>query len=426
MKRLYAGAAALLFLLAGFSLNAQVTLSHQHVPQPGDIFVNTLSSPDGVLPGPSGPNLFWDFSGLDSVEADTMFYIEPEEAAYSEVFPGATIAFQEEEGTFFLQATETEYLTLGGVGDLFGTGNPIPLHYEPPLKQMVFPATYGTTFSAASFIELSFGAGADSSRLKIVTESSNEIDSYGTVSTPAGSYEALRRHSIITGRDSFWIKAGGNWMLVNAGEETEHSYQWLSPEGKGPVVTIDTDDSGNLISVGYLYALHSAESAPVAGFSFTDLGDGQIQFSDNSQNEPVFWFWDFGDGATGTEQNPMHTYTASRAYSVCLTAGNDAGTDTDCQMVDVVLSSAYSLRSGDDLLVFPNPAGNQVRFRLRNGGGERFILVISNESGQVLYRQNFIGDTLINTGQWPEGAYLYQLHAPGGEVVAGGKLLLAR
>ncbi|MCP4639090.1 MAG: PKD domain-containing protein, partial [bacterium] len=31
------------------------------------------------------------------------------------------------------------------------------------------------------------------------------------------------------------------------------------------------------------------------------------------------WLWDFGDGATSTEPNPMHTYTSEGTYSVTLT-----------------------------------------------------------------------------------------------------------
>ncbi|MBU6399494.1 MAG: PKD domain-containing protein [Verrucomicrobia bacterium] len=39
----------------------------------------------------------------------------------------------------------------------------------------------------------------------------------------------------------------------------------------------------------------------------------------------VSWNWDFGDGSTGTNQNPMHTYAQPGIYSPVLVATNNAG-----------------------------------------------------------------------------------------------------
>ncbi len=36
------------------------------------------------------------------------------------------------------------------------------------------------------------------------------------------------------------------------------------------------------------------------------------------------WHWDFGDGSTGTEQNPVHTYDAGQSYSVTLVVTDSA------------------------------------------------------------------------------------------------------
>jgi len=52
-----------------------------------------------------------------------------------------------------------------------------------------------------------------------------------------------------------------------------------------------------------------------------------VQFNDTSTGNPTAWLWDFGDGATSTEQNPVHTYTAPGNYTVNLTVSSGAGSD---------------------------------------------------------------------------------------------------
>jgi len=48
-----------------------------------------------------------------------------------------------------------------------------------------------------------------------------------------------------------------------------------------------------------------------------------VQFQDQSSGNPVLWTWDFGDGQTSQEQNPLHQYTSKGTYSVTLLVQND-------------------------------------------------------------------------------------------------------
>jgi len=52
-----------------------------------------------------------------------------------------------------------------------------------------------------------------------------------------------------------------------------------------------------------------------------------VRFIDKSLNNPTSWVWDFGDGETSTEENPVHIYTADGLYTVSLTAKNFFGED---------------------------------------------------------------------------------------------------
>ena len=55
---------------------------------------------------------------------------------------------------------------------------------------------------------------------------------------------------------------------------------------------------------------------------------GEVQFEDLSMNNPEEYLWDFGDGNTSDEANPLHVYTQSGNYSVSLTVSNQNGSST--------------------------------------------------------------------------------------------------
>lgn len=63
----------------------------------------------------------------------------------------------------------------------------------------------------------------------------------------------------------------------------------------------------------------------------------QISFFDLSTGTPATWFWDFGDGTSSSEQNPVHVYLQPGDYMVCLTiSSNDSScNDMICQPVFV-------------------------------------------------------------------------------------------
>jgi uncharacterized protein (TIGR02145 family) len=71
--------------------------------------------------------------------------------------------------------------------------------------------------------------------------------------------------------------------------------------------------------------------APEADFiaDKTSITEGEnVQFTDQSTNSPISWSWDFGDGTSGTEQNPTHIYTAIGVFSVTLTVSNEKGSNS--------------------------------------------------------------------------------------------------
>lgn len=71
-------------------------------------------------------------------------------------------------------------------------------------------------------------------------------------------------------------------------------------------------------------------------FTFVVNG-GEVSFTNNSTNADSY-NWEFGNGDTSMDENPMYTYTSSGTYEVVLSAISACGTVTDTQ--DVVISLA--------------------------------------------------------------------------------------
>jgi parallel beta-helix repeat protein len=65
-----------------------------------------------------------------------------------------------------------------------------------------------------------------------------------------------------------------------------------------------------------------------------------VQFSDGTENDPLEWMWDFGDGFTSSEQNPVHTYLKPGIYDVILSAVNA------CGVYDTLTRSEYVTVTG--------------------------------------------------------------------------------
>ena len=91
-----------------------------------------------------------------------------------------------------------------------------------------------------------------------------------------------------------------------------------------------------------------------AGFFATTNGT-TTTFNDfsntgNAAGGIASWAWDFGDGNTSTDQNPIHTFAEEGNYVVCLTVTDAEGcTDTNCQDIvvgDIAIGDCETITNG--------------------------------------------------------------------------------
>jgi PKD repeat protein/Zn-dependent protease len=85
-----------------------------------------------------------------------------------------------------------------------------------------------------------------------------------------------------------------------------------------------------------------------------------VRFRDFSSGSPLAWFWDFGDGTTSTEKDPVHTYTNEGSYTTTLQVANAFGSDSLTRSNHISVGNPVpQLPPGSPLIVTPPPDENQ-------------------------------------------------------------------
>lgn len=148
---------------------------------------------------------------------------------------------------------------------------------------------------------------------------------------------------------------------------------------------------------------------PIVAFSYDSMA--MFTFMDESERIPTEWHWSFGDGGTSTEQNPTHTYMEDGEYEVCLVATNEAGSDTTCQTIQVVITSTNDLNIAG-FEVFPNPVKEELTILLPNNKKRKinvwnlleqsvFNGILEAERAQILVKD------------WEKGMYFLEVEGLG-------------
>lgn len=131
-------------------------------------------------------------------------------------------------------------------------------------------------------------------------------------------------------------------LTVNPGSSVAEPVTFISsnyPPGTSIVnITLNSNDPFNPQVI--VPCLIYVPQWPCPDFtSIPSLCSGSVSFYDNSTNNPTFWVWNFGDGATSYQQNPIHTYASNGTYTVSLVACNTAQGCGDTIEKDVTVNT---------------------------------------------------------------------------------------
>jgi len=179
------------------------------------------------------------------------------------------------------------------------------------------------------------------------------------------------------------------------------NYNWSGPNGFSSNSVSETIYSVDSIYSGYYYCyiikngcqsaidsiLVSVYPSTNASFGYSVNGD-TISFINTSLNSTSFT-WNFGDGQTSNQTNPVHVFSAAGNYIICLTSNSaNCNPNSYCQQIQVGGAVSNNNSNFEKLFYLPStPGPGQIMF------GATDIVQSEIDSGYVC-----IGYEYIQTG----------------------------
>lgn len=144
--------------------------------------------------------------------------------------------------------------------------------------------------------------------------------------------------------NTVYTDASGNYsdIVVNGAQTGPnvdylvYTYDNCSPNGNYLSVTLSNNQGTTISGVADFTICDSSSNTLncMASFYAVDSANtGNYYFVNMSYGNGLSYAWDFGDGNTSTQANPIHFYTTPGTYTVCLTISNANCSDTYCYTI---------------------------------------------------------------------------------------------
>lgn len=129
---------------------------------------------------------------------------------------------------------------------------------------------------------------------------------------------------------TFYAGSGGNtWQWLVNGSAAGNADSIRSVIGAGGSFTLDLITGNGSCQDTVSRTIQVSSTPPVSGFSYSQTGLTATGTFTGSVANSIRWDW--GDGASDTSANAVHTYATAGTYSICVIASNECGNDTSCQ-----------------------------------------------------------------------------------------------
>lgn len=133
---------------------------------------------------------------------------------------------------------------------------------------------------------------------------------------------------------------------------------------------------------------------PISEFS-AYLNTPDVEFT-NLSNMSTNLIWDFGDGSTSTDVNPIHSYMNNGLYDISLTVENQCGIDVYTRSIGVFpLGNEPTIRL-KEFVVYPTLAHEELRIKMEDIYNDRIQLSVFDVTGKLIIYKNYLNSNDLN------------------------------
>ncbi len=246
--------------------SAQITLNSSDFSNANDTVRMSTTTDFAIDFATTGANHSWDFTNLVA-ESQTLFDFQDvsSASALSQFLFGGFAPTQYQASYFiasddlpldqlgtFLPVSITDVYqfsrvtadSIASVGfSMLVEGNEIPFRSDTIEKRYQFPLNYQDTYTGKGYTEMDLNPIANII-WKQARQRSSEVDGWGSIDLPIGSFDVLRVRHTIFENDSIYQEFFGNPMWVGIDLPTAYIYEWIAAGEKEPVLRIETSEVG--------------------------------------------------------------------------------------------------------------------------------------------------------------------------------------
>jgi len=266
-----------------------------------------------------------------------------------------------------------------------------------PIHQYLIPGTYTINLTVTD----RNGDSDNETKQDLILVNPNQVPTANFTVNITSIFEGEWIEFTFTGNEGD-VPATYQWDFGDGTNSTDqnpiHQYNTAGIYSVELNVTDINGDSGNETKVDLITVV--TDLLPNATFiangtSFIGHGWVQFNFTGSEGNPPATYLWDFGDGSTSTEQNPIHYYNLTGDHTVNLTVTDNDG-DQDTEIKNNFISIV------DDLL--PNADFSASNTNVEVGEIVVFTFTGSLGNTPTTYLWDF-GDGSTSPGQNPSHQY---------------------